>query len=108
VLLTASAKFHDANPKAYKAFCDGLSEAITIINSDKRAAAALYLAAAQDKKNSVDDILKIISDKDYNYTLRPEKVFKTAQFMAEIGSIKQAPAALADLFFPENAKWGGD
>jgi NitT/TauT family transport system substrate-binding protein len=108
VLLTASAKFHDANPKAYKAFCDGLSEAITIINSDKRAAAALYLAAAQDRKNSVDDILKIISDKDYNYTLKPEKVFKTAQFMAEIGSIKQAPTALADLFFPENAKWGGD
>jgi NitT/TauT family transport system substrate-binding protein len=108
VLLTASAKFHDANPKAYKAFYDGLSEAIAIINSDKRAAAELYLVAAQDKKNSVDDILKIISDKDYNYTLKPEKVFKTAQFMAEIGSIKQSPTAVGDLFFPENGKLGGD
>jgi len=108
VLLTASAKFHDANPKAYKAFYDGLSEAIAIINSDKRAAAELYLAAAQDRKNSVDDILKIISDKDYNYTLKPEKVFKTAQFMAEIGSIKQAPTTLGDLFFPENGKVDGD
>ena len=108
VLLTASAKFHDANPKAYKAFYDGLSEAIAIINSDKRAAAELYLAAAQDRKNSVDDILKIISDRDYNYTLKPEKVFKTAQFMAEIGSIKQAPTKLGDLFFPENGKVDGD
>jgi NitT/TauT family transport system substrate-binding protein len=108
VLLTASTKFHDGNPKAYKAFYDGLSEAITIINNDKRAAAELYLAAAQDRKNSVDDILKIISDKDYNYTLKPEKVFKTAQFMAEIGSIKQSPTAVGDLFFPENGKLGGD
>jgi NitT/TauT family transport system substrate-binding protein len=56
----------------------------------------------------VDDILKIISDKDYNYTLKPEKVFKTAQFMAEIGSIKQAPTTLGDLFFPENGKVDGD
>ena len=87
---------------------DRLREAIAIINSDKRAAATLYLAAAQDKKNSVDDILRIISDKDYNYTLKPEKVFRTAQFMAEIGSIKQPPTALADLFFPENGKLGGD
>ena len=108
VLLTASAKFRDANPKAYKAFYDGLGEAITIINKDKRAAAELYLAAAQDRKNSVDDILAIISDKDYKYTLTPEKVLKTAQFMAEIGSIKQSPATIGDLFFPENSSQGGD
>lgn len=108
VLLTASAKFRDANPKAYKAFYDGLSEAIAVINKDKRAAAELYLAAAQDRKNSVDDILAIISDKDYKYTLTPEKVFKTAKFMAEIGSIKQSPATVGDLFFPENSAQGGD
>jgi NitT/TauT family transport system substrate-binding protein len=108
VVLTANAKFREANPKAYKAFYDGLSEAIAIINKDKRAAASLYLVAAHDTKNSVDDILKIISDKDYAFTLKPEKVLKTAQFMAKIGSIKQSPATIGDLFFPENAKMGGD
>jgi hypothetical protein len=35
-------------------------------------------------------------------------VLKTAQFMAKIGSIKQSPATIGDLFFPENAKMGGD
>ena len=70
-------------------FFDALSEAIDIINKDKRAAAKLYLEAAQDTKNSVDDILAIITDKDYAYTLKPQKVFETAQFMAKIGSIKQ-------------------
>ncbi len=108
LVLTTSAKFRDGNPKAYKAFYDALGEAIGIINKDKRAAAELYLAAAQDRKNSVDDILAIISDKDYKYTLTPEKVFKTAKFMAEIGSIKQSPATLGDLFFPENSAQGGD
>ena len=108
VVLTASAKFRDANPKAYKAFFDGLSEAINTINKDKRAAAQLYLDVAKDTKNTVDDILAIISDKDYAFTLKPQKVFKTAQFMAMIGSIKQSPASIDDLFFPEIGALKGD
>lgn len=108
VVLTASAKFRDANPKAYKAFFGALSEAIDTINKDKRAAASLYLDVAKDTKNSVDDILAMIADKDYAYTLRPEKVFKTAQFMAQIGSIKQSPKSIDDLFFPEIAGLKGD
>ena len=43
LILTSSAKFRDANPKAYQAVFDALSEAIDIINKDKRAAAKLYL-----------------------------------------------------------------
>lgn len=108
VVLTASAKFRDANPKAYKAFVDALAEAMAIINKDKRAAAALYLEVARDTKNSVDDILKIIDEKDYTFTLKPEKVLKTAQFMAQIGTVKQSPAAIGDLFFPEIGALGGD
>jgi NitT/TauT family transport system substrate-binding protein len=108
VVLTASMKFRDANPKAYRAFFDALHEAIGTINKDKRAAAKLYLEAAHDTKNPVDDILAIISDKDYAYTLKPEKVLKTAQFMAKIGSIKQSPATIGALFFPDIGELGGD
>jgi len=108
VLITASSKFRDANPKTYRAFFDGLSEAIQIINKDKRAAAKIYLEQAQDKKNSVDDIVKIIDNPDYEYTLRPEKVYKTALFMNQIGSIKKKPASVRDLFFPEVHSLGGD
>jgi NitT/TauT family transport system substrate-binding protein len=108
VVLTASGKFRDANPKAYKAFRDALKEAIDTINKDKRAAAQLYLEAANDKKNSVDDILKIISDKDYAYTLKPQKVLKTAQFMAKIGSIKNSPKSINDLFFSGIEGLNGD
>jgi NitT/TauT family transport system substrate-binding protein len=108
VVITASGKFRDANPIAYKAFYEGLSQAIEIINKDKRAAADLYLDVSKDGKNSVDDILAMIGDKDYAYTLKPQKVFKTAGFMAKVGTIKQAPKSVEDLFFPEVAGLGGD
>jgi NitT/TauT family transport system substrate-binding protein len=108
LLVTASAKFRDANPKAYKAVYDALGEAIVTINKDKTAAAKLYLEAAHDTKNSVNDILAMIGDKDYAFTLKTDKVFATAQFMAKIGSIKQSPASIEDLFFPENAAQKGD
>lgn len=108
VVVTSSTRFRDANPKVYAAFLAGLKEAIDTINRDKRAAAQIYLEMANDKRNSVDDIHRIISDKDYAYTLRPQKVFKTAAFMAQIGSIKEAPATWQDLFFPEVHNLQGD
>ena len=108
VLVTATTRFRDANPKAYQAFFAALSEAIERINKDKRTAAQLYLEVAKDSKDSVDDILRIISDKDYAYTLQPQKVLKTAQFMGKVGSIKQSPNAVEDLFFPEAAHLHGD
>jgi sulfonate transport system substrate-binding protein len=108
VLLTATARFRDANPKAYQALFAGLSEAIERINKDKRAAAQLYLEVARDTRNKVEDIVRIISDPDYAYTLQPQKVLKTAQFMAKVGSIKQSPGMVTDLFFPEIAHLHGD
>jgi NitT/TauT family transport system substrate-binding protein len=108
VVITASSKFRDANPKAYRAFLDALKEAIDTINKDKKVAAKLYLEAANDKKNSVEDITAIIGDKDYAYTLQPQKVLATAQFMAKIGSVKQTPAAITDLFFDDIKDLKGD
>lgn len=101
VVISANSKFAQENPRAFNAFVDAFKEAIEIVNNDKRAAAQRYLEVANDKKNSVDDILAIINDKDYIYTLRPQKVLATAQFMSKIGSIKQNPKTVEEMFFPE-------
>jgi sulfonate transport system substrate-binding protein len=101
VVIAASAKYRDANPKSYKAFFDALKEAIDTINKDKRAAAKVYLEQAKDTKDTVEDIVGMIAAKDYAYTLTPQKVYKTAQFMNRIGTVKNKPAACTDLFFPE-------
>jgi NitT/TauT family transport system substrate-binding protein len=108
VVVTSTTRFRAANPKISQAFYEALAEAIATINRDKRTAAAVYLEMANDRKSGVDEIAEIISDKDYAYTLAPEKVGKTAAFMAKIGTIKEAPQSWADLFFPEVHTLEGD
>ncbi|MEO7727146.1 MAG: ABC transporter substrate-binding protein [Burkholderiales bacterium] len=101
LVIVATTKFREANPKTYNAFVAALKEAIDGINRDKKAAAQRYLEWANDKKSTVDDVYAAISNPDYAFTLVPEKVFKTAEFMGKIGSIKDKPASWKDLFFPE-------
>jgi len=108
VVIAASAKYREANPKSYKAFYDALREAIDAINKDKREAAKIYLEQAKDTKNSVDDIQAMISARDYAYTLMPQKVYKTAEFMHKIGTVKRNPASWKELFFPEVHGLQGD
>ena len=108
VVIAASNKYRDANPKTYQAFFDALKEAIDTINKDKRTAAKIYLEQAKDTKNSVDDIYSMIGAADYAYTLTPQKVYKTAEFMHKIGTVKKAPASWKDLFFPEVQGLPGD
>ena len=43
---------------------------------------------AKDTKDTVDDIYGMISAPNYMYTLMPQKVGKTAEFMHKIGAIK--------------------
>ena len=108
IVIATSTKYRDANPKTYRVFLDALKEAIETINKDKRAAAKVYLEQAKDTKNSVDDILAMINAPDYAFTLTPQKVYKTAEFMNKIGSIKSKPASWKDLFFPEVHGLQGD
>ena len=108
LVIAASTRYREANPKSYKAFFDALKEAIDAINKDKRAASRIYLDEAKDTKNTVDDIYAMISAADYAYTLVPQKVGKTAEFMYKIGSIKTRPASWKDLFFPEVQNLPGD
>jgi sulfonate transport system substrate-binding protein len=107
VVITTS-KFHDANPKLYKAFLAAEKEAIEIINRDKKAAAKAYLEIANDRKSTPEEIFGVINDKDYAFTLSPEKVFKTAVFMGKVGTIKDPPAKWQDLFFPDIHDLPGD
>src|SRR3954467_320383 len=108
LVIITTTKFHDANPKVYKAFLAAEKEAIDTINKDKRKAAQDYLDIAQDRKSTLDEIFNVINDKDYAFTLVPEKVFKTAVFMGKVGSVKEPPAKWQELFFPDIHGLPGD
>ncbi len=100
LMVWASSKFRDANPKVYKAFLAALNEATASINADKRRAAEIYVREGGNK-DKVEEILRMMSDPQVRYTLAPERVYPYATFMHEVGSLKNKPASWKDLFFPE-------
>ena len=102
----ASRKFHDENPKLYKAIIDALAEATEILNADKRAAAALWIEDSHSKL-PLDMVAGILAGAQVKWTMTPEHTMKFADFMAEVGTIKAKPDSWKDMFFPEIADLPG-
>ena len=100
LMVWAAKKFRDENPKTYKAVLDAMKEATEMINADKRKAAEIYVKQGGGKE-SVDKILAIMNDPQVHYTLAPERILPYAQFMHQVGTLKNKPASWKDLFFPD-------
>jgi NitT/TauT family transport system substrate-binding protein len=100
-MLYAPAKFHDENPKAYAAVLAALKSAITFINADKKAAAEVYLQSEEGKGWKMDDLMEVLNDPDIRFTTSPENLMTYANFMADVGSIKNRPQTWQDMFFPD-------
>jgi len=98
-MISTTQKFQDQNPKVYAAFVKALKEAQTLIMQDKEAAVKVLLDSMGGGAGSVGDMLAILNDPTTKYTLQPENVMKYALFMHEIGSLKNRPATIGDLFF---------
>ena len=77
-----------------------MKEATDSVNADKKRAAEIYVREGGGKE-SVDKILKLMSDPQVKYTMAPENVLPYAQFMHKIGTLKNEPKSWKDLFFPD-------
>jgi len=104
MIMFATTKFHDANPKLMAAVLAALREADATIKRDPPAAARRYLELSGDKKSTIDDILALITDPDTTYDPAPRSVMQFATFMASVGLLKNKPADWSDIFFPEITK----
>lgn len=93
-------KFHDENPKVYGAFLTALHEAMNLIKSDPKRAAAIYVAE-ENSKLPVGFIEQMVRDPENIFTTTPQKVMAYADFMQGIHAIDIKPVAWTDLFFPE-------
>lgn len=98
-MISTTQKFQEQNPKVYAAFVKALKEAQTLIMQDKEAAVKVLLDSMGGGAGSTGDMMAILNDPTTKYTLQPENVMKYALFMHEIGSLKNRPAAIGDLFF---------
>jgi len=99
-MVWTTSKFRSENPRTYKAVLNALREATDFINANKRRAAEMYVAEGGGKEN-VDKILALMDDPQVRYTLAPERVLPYAQFMHQIGTLKNRPATWRDLFFQD-------
>ena len=100
VVVWATSKFREANPKTFAAFLAALKESIDYINEDKKRAAEIYVKATKGKE-PVESILKMLNDPEIEYTMTPKNLMKYADFLYKIGSIKVKPASWKEMFFPE-------
>ena len=100
-MLYTTTKFHDDNPKTYRAILDALTESIAMINADKRAAARIFLDSSDGKGWTEDEIVAVLNDPDNKFTTSPQNVMTYANFMNDVGTLKSRPASWQDLFFPE-------
>ena len=99
--LYSTSKFHDANPRVYKAVLAAFTEAIEVINKDKKRAAEIYLRISGDKKSTVAEIQKDLEDPNLVFTTTPKNIQKYADFMFDVGTIKTKANSWKDVYFPE-------
>ena len=100
LVVWATGKFRDENPKTYQAFFNAFKEATDYINANKRTAAEIYVKETKDK-SGVDAILKMLNDPEIRITLTPEQTLPIAQFMMKTGTLKTKADSWKDLYFPE-------
>jgi NitT/TauT family transport system substrate-binding protein len=95
----ATEKFRNANPKGFKAFVAAFEEATNAINKDKRAAAETYKRMTKTTE-TIEELVRQMSDPEVEFTLTPHLTMKTAEFMSKIGRIKKKPSDWKELYFP--------
>ena len=95
-----SARFRDRNPTVYRALVAAIEEATEIVNRDRGAAAALWIADVKSKL-PLDKVTAVVSGPQVRWTMVPESTMKFAEFMNGVGTLKARPGSWQDLFFPE-------
>ncbi|EOC3058641.1 ABC transporter substrate-binding protein [Cronobacter dublinensis] len=99
-VLYTTQKFHDENPKTYRAFYNALSEAAKIINADKNAAAETYIRVEKSRLPR-PLVEKIVNDPDTEFTISPQRTFIYAEKLHELGVLKNKADSWKDYFFNE-------
>ena len=98
--LYTTQKFHDDNPKTYRAFYKALQEAADFIRKNKARAADTFIRV-QKSKLSPEFVRRIVEDPEINFTVWPERSFVYAEKLHELGVLKNRASSWKDYFFEE-------
>ena len=99
-VLYTTQKFHDENPKTYKAFYAALVEAAQFIKANKAKAAETFIRV-QKSKLPLEFVRKIVEDPENDFTVSPFRTFVYADELHKLGVLKNRAASWKDYFFEE-------
>jgi NitT/TauT family transport system substrate-binding protein len=99
-VLYTTQKFHDDNPKTYKAFYNALVEAAQFIRANKAKAADTFIRV-QKSKLAPEFVRKIVEDPEIDFTISPQRSYVYADKLHDIGVLKNRAASWKDYFFEE-------
>jgi NitT/TauT family transport system substrate-binding protein len=99
-VLYTTQKYHDENPKTYKAFYDALVEAAAFVRAHKAAAADTFIRV-QKSKLSPELARHIVEDAENDFTVSPFHTFVYADELQKLGVLKNKAASWKDYFFEE-------
>lgn len=99
VVMYTSARFHDPNPKLYAAVAAAFEEAIELINRDPRRAAEIYMAREPQKRDLAWVQAIITNPKMIVYSSTPRGIKAHADFMHDVGTLKNKAESWKDLFW---------
>lgn len=105
-VIFALKQFTEQNPKLTQAFMAAQEEANAYILKDRKGAAETFLRVSKMKLTQ-DEVEKMLSDPDTQFSTTPDGVMQYVQFMSQAGTIKTKPEKWTDLFVPEFAKRKG-
>ncbi|MGE6605276.1 ABC transporter substrate-binding protein [Halomonas sp. NPDC076908] len=105
-VLYATEAFRADNPEVYAAFLDALEEAKTFIEEDPREAANIYQRLSGTQLD-VDFLESIITDEQVSFSLVPHNTFPLAEFLFDVGAIRNEPTSWQDYFFDDIHAWEG-
>ncbi|MFQ1062307.1 ABC transporter substrate-binding protein [Bordetella trematum] len=99
-VLFATEAFRDRNPKTYAAFQAALAEAARFAATNPEAAADAYLRVSGSKIDR-ELLVRIIKSPEVAFTLAPRNTYPLAEFMHEVGAIKNKPESWQAYFFDD-------
>lgn len=99
-VLYTTQKFHDENPKTYKAFYAALLEASEFVKKDKARAADIFIKV-QKSKLSPEFVRRIVEDPENDFTVSPYRTFVYADELYKLGVLKNKANSWKDYFFEE-------
>ncbi len=94
-------KFHDQNPRAYRAFLEALQEAIRFVQENPGQTATLL---SSEYKIPQAELLSYFNRKGMRYTATIKGVERFAAFLKRSGYIHQMPREMSEIFW-ENVRY---